>query len=161
LFKQSLSKRLFCRTTDYQQIRMMHHFEWHHARKGQNIVEAALVLPIFIVMAFGLFELAHFWQVAETAKMAAIDAVTVAARSQNVGAGTTHLLARLNQAQLAPTGTTSVTTSADGSSYTATVAVAYRPYFGGLAIPSLAGPITIIPDQIPINYQEIKAVGIL
>lgn len=134
----------------------------YHARhRGQNIVEAAMVLPLFILMAFGLFELAHFWQVAETAKMAAMDGVAVAAKTQNPGTGTAHLLSRLNQAQLAPTGATGVSASADGSSYTATVAVTYRPYFGGLSIPSFAGPISIIPDQIPIQYQQIKAVGIL
>ena len=129
--------------------------------KGQNIVEAALVLPLFILMAFGLFELAHFWQVTETAKIAALDAVAIAAKTQNPATGTTHLLTRLNQAQLPPTGTTGVTASPDGSSYTATVGVTYKPYFGGLALPSFAGPISIIPDQIPIQYQEIKAVGIL
>jgi Flp pilus assembly protein TadG len=120
-----------------------------------------MVLPLFIVMAFGLFELAHFWQVAETTKMIAVDAAAVAAKQQNPATGTTHLITRLAQAQLTPTGPSAVTANADGSGYTALVTVDYKPYFGGLTIPSFAGPITIIPNQIPVRYQEIKVVSVL
>jgi Flp pilus assembly protein TadG len=131
----------------------------HHP--GQNIVEAVLALPLFLLLVFGIFELSHFWQTVETTKLAAIDAAGVAAKTQNATLGTIQLLARLSQAQLAPSGATQVTANADGSSFTATATVLYRPYFGGMSIPSLAGPISIIPAQIPIQFQEIKAVSIL
>jgi Flp pilus assembly protein TadG len=130
-------------------------------QQGQNLVELVFVLPLLLVFLFAIFELGHFWQTAESAKMAAMDGVNVAAKTNNAGIGRMQLLFKLSQAQLTPTGPTDVTANADGSGYTATVQVDYRPYFGALTIPTLSGPISLLPASVPIRYQEIKAINIL
>jgi Flp pilus assembly protein TadG len=131
------------------------------SKVGQNLVELVLILPIFLVMLFSIYEFGRYWQTTETVKLAALDGVAVAAQSQNIAQGNTRLITRLAQAGITPTGVTGVTATPDNAGYVATVNTNYTPLFAGLSIPTLAGSISIIPAAVPINYKEIKSVSVL
>ncbi len=128
--------------------------------RGQNLVELVLTLPFLILIIFGIVEMGRVWQTYQGAKMAAIDGAYTASVFQDETLGEDQIKSRLEQAKITYTAFDIVpVTNTSGSNitigYKATVTAEFRPLFGGMEVPTLANPITIIPAAFPIQYDEI------
>ncbi|MBX2859594.1 MAG: pilus assembly protein [Vampirovibrio sp.] len=137
-----------------------------HKSKGQNLVELTMVFPFLLIMILGTIELGRLWQTFEAAKMAATDGAYTATIFQGntaakIAAGTNQIQTRANSANLDLTNSQIQTVNASPSSATpigfqASITVNYTPLMGGLSIPSMSGPLTIIPNGFPISYQNVS-----
>jgi len=52
---------------------------WKNNQKGQSLVEFALVLPVFIILLFGIMEFGRLWEISNVLTSAAREGVRVAA----------------------------------------------------------------------------------
>ena len=127
---------------------------------GQNLVELALTLPFIVLLIFFICELSRAWWTYNTAKMAANDAVHTAAMYQSAATGQTRLNTLLSNAGM-NVQTATVTQMLGQHAYSVTVTVLYVPAaFAGFAIPTLTGPIKVVPDQFPINYTALQEASV-
>jgi Flp pilus assembly protein TadG len=127
--------------------------------RGQNLVELALTLPFVIIMLFFIIELGRVWFVYEGAKMAALEGAHTAAIFHNDTVGESQLNKKLAAAGL-NVKSSNVSQVANQHAYQADVTVGFSPFFGGLSIPTLSGPISIIPGDFDITYTAIEDVAI-
>jgi Flp pilus assembly protein TadG len=134
-------------------LRQRRHTQPFRHQAGQNLVELALVLPLFLVMLFMIGEFGRAWYTYNAAKMAAMDGSYTAASRHNASAGQTQCSARLAQSNLG--GNCTVNALASQFSYQAQVNVTFTPLFGGVSIPTVGGTaISIIPNVINIQYTN-------
>ena len=131
---------------------------WNRHR-GQNLVELVLTLPFVVVMLFFIIELGRAWMVYEGAKMAARDGAYTASIYHNAKTGQTQLDNKLSAAGLT-VKTATVSQVPNQHAYQADVTVTFSPFFGSLSIPTLSGPISIIPSQFDVTYKAITDVSV-
>jgi Flp pilus assembly protein TadG len=123
---------------------------------GQNLVEFLLVIPFFIILAYACLEFMRGWQTWNGAKMAALDAAYTAAVNHSTVKGSIQLQQRLAEANL-NVMFANVASINDDRAYQVSVSVLFTPVFGGLSIPTVAGPISIIPASFPVTYTAVRA----
>jgi len=129
------------------------------ASRGQNLVELALTLPFVIVMMFAIIEFGRVWYTYEGVKMAVNEGLVVASNYYSPSTGQTRMQQRLAAAGL--TASTATITQVPGQqAWQANATVQYTPFFGNLSIPSISGPITILPANFDISYTAVQAVSI-
>ena len=137
--------------------------------KGQNLVELALVLPFLMILIFAIVEIGRVWQCYQGTKMAAIDGAYTASLSYGAGesaaisAGQTQMLNRLAAANLMSGGTTMSVLPVKNNGGTgaiigfkAAVQTQFRPIVGAISLPTMSGPVPIIPAAFPISYDNIQ-----
>jgi Flp pilus assembly protein TadG len=130
---------------------------WHQRKhRGQNLVEFVLVFPFFILLAYACLEFMRGWQTWNGAKMAALDAAYTAAVYHNAAMGSVQLQQRLAEANLNVTSANVASINNDRA-YQVSVSVLFTPVFGGISIPTVSGPIPIIPASFPVSYTAVRA----
>lgn len=127
--------------------------------QGQNLVELALTLPFVIIMLFFIIELGRAWFVYEGTKMAAMEGAYSASVYHNPMVGQTQLNNKLAAAGL-NVKSARVSQVPNQHAYQADVTVTFTPFFGGISIPTLNGPISIIPGAFDITYSAVEDVAI-
>jgi len=127
--------------------------------RGQNLVELVLTLPFVVIMLFFIIELGRAWMAYEGAKMAARDGAYTASIYHNASTGQTQLDNKLAAAGLT-VKTAKVSQVPNQHAYQADVTVTFSPFFGSVTIPTLSGPISILPAQFDISYQSITDVAV-
>lgn len=106
----------------------------HHAasEKGQSLVEFALVLPVFIVILFGIMEFGRIWETVNVMTSAAREGARIAAIG---GSGSTQA-SQTAMNVLAAARLEDATVSIEGpnseNEIVVTVTVVYRPLTGSL-----------------------------
>ena len=129
------------------------------AARGQNLVELALTLPFVLLFIFFIVELGRVWFVYEGAKMAAMSGVHAASIYHSAGVGQKELDNKIAAAGL-DKNTATVTQIPNQHAYRADVNVTFTPFFGGVQIPTVSGPISIIPAAFPISYSAVEDVSV-
>jgi Flp pilus assembly protein TadG len=110
-------------------------------QKGQSLVEFALVLPVFVVMLFGIMEFGRLWEISNVLTSAAREGARVAAVSEpnvdraRTAAQTVLTAARITSATIAISGPNS------DKDIVVTISLAYSPLTGSI-IPGL-GPFSL------------------
>lgn len=127
--------------------------------RGQNLVELALTLPFVLALLFFVIEMGRAWFVYQGAKMAAMEGAHAAAKFHNPQVGQTQLTTRLAASGLQVVSS-QVSQIPNNHAYQADVTVSFTPFFGGIAIPSISGPITIIPNGFNISYTAVENVAV-
>jgi len=112
------------------------------SQKGQSLVEFALVIPIFILLLFGIIEFGRLWETMNVLTSAAREGARIAAVTSPDGARVRSTALNL----LAGSGLSgvSVALSGPGGSHAVTVTVSgtYVPLTGAV-IPGLIGPFNL------------------
>jgi Flp pilus assembly protein TadG len=111
------------------------------SQKGQSLVEFALVLPVFVVVLFGIMEFGRLWEISNILTSAAREGARVAAVSEpDVDKATTAVQAVLTAAHIT---TASIAISGPNSDkdVVVTISLAYTPLTGSI-IPGL-GPFSL------------------
>lgn len=126
--------------------------------RGQNLVELALTLPFVLAMVFCILDLGQAWTVFEGAKIAASEGAYTAAIYHSSTAGLAQMNHKLTAENLTVIKAV-VKQVPKQHSYQADVTVTFKPWFGGLSIPSLSGPLTIIPNTFDISYKSVPSVA--
>ncbi len=129
------------------------------AGRGQNLVELALTLPFVIIMIFMIIELGRAWFVYEGAKMAATEGAYTASIYHNASVGQDQQDNKLAAAGL-DVKASRVTQVQNQHAYQANVTVTFTPFFGSLAIPTLNGPMRLLPAAFDISYSAVQSVSI-
>jgi len=80
------------------------------------------------------------------------------ARSKQRG-GQQQLDSKLAAAGLS-VSSSSVQQVPNAHAYQASVTVRFTPFFGGLSIPTVSGPISIIPNAFDISYSAVEDVSV-
>jgi Flp pilus assembly protein TadG len=127
--------------------------------RGQNLVELGLTLPFVILLLFFIIELGRAFFVYNAAKMAANEGAHAATVYQNPSVGRTQLTRKVSAAGLTAT-TATVSQIPNQHAYRADVTVPFKPFFGGISIPTVSGSIPIIPKQFDIQYTAIENVAV-
>jgi len=85
--------------------------------RGSATVEMAFLLPVFLLLVFGVFEFAHAWLVLNTLNHASREAVRLAATKENLNANDSDVIAKAQGVAQAAgvTGTTVSNSSPSGS----------------------------------------------
>ena len=123
---------------------------------GAEIVEMALVLPLFLLLIFGIFEFGRAWLAVNTMNHAAREAVRLAAITTPLGANDTSVV---NKAKgiLANTGLTGASVTNTAPAGTVTVDIAYNFTFmtgiGPILGFSFAGTIPLTSQAI-MRYER-------
>jgi Flp pilus assembly protein TadG len=126
---------------------------------GQNLVELVLTLPMVLVMIFFIVEFGRVWMTYQSAKTAAREGVYVASLYHSVKAGQDQMAYKLNVAGV--TVKTATVTQVPGKhAYKSDVTVTFESLFGGVQIPTLAGPISILPAQFDLGYKAVTDVAV-
>lgn len=108
--------------------------------KGQSLVEFALVIPVFLLLLFGIVEFGRAWEMMNVATSAAREGARVAAVTGPNVAGATSAAQRILSAGNVTNATISVTGPDANNEVQVTVTVNYTPITN--FIPGL-GPIPI------------------
>jgi Flp pilus assembly protein TadG len=116
------------------------------SRKGQALVEFALILPLFLLLLIGMVEFGRAWMTRNIITGAAREAVRVASvgpPSGGVGPATARANAILDSANL--TAARTVTVNDDGVAFgTVSVVVTYQfPVYVTKIVPGLSGDIPL------------------
>ncbi len=138
----------------------MYKFFNRRRERGQNLVELALTLPFLIVVLFAIVEMGRAWQTYQGAKMAAIDGAYTASVFHDETLGENQIQARLEAANIPYDNFNIQPVQNQGGNnitvgYKAQVRVRYVPLFGGMSVPTLGAPIVLIPNEFPIEYNEV------
>lgn len=128
-------------------------------QRGQNLVELALTLPFVLLLLFFIIEMGRLWFTYEGAKMSASEGAHTAAMYHSTQVGKTQLDNKLAAIGLDVKGAT-INQVTNQHAYQANVTVKYSPFFGGISIPTLSGPIPIIPDSFDITYNAVEDMAI-
>lgn len=128
------------------------------AHRGQNLVELVLTLPFVLILIFFIIDVSRAWMAYESAKMAARDAAYTASIYHNASVGQTQLNNRLAATGLKGKGT--VTQVPNQHAYQVSVDATFTPLFAQLTIPTLSGPIKILPASFPVTYSAITDVSV-
>lgn len=109
---------------------------WIKSQKGQSLVEFALILPLFIVVLFGIMEFGRLWEMTNLITSASREGARVAAiagtsQSQAINAAQNVLsAANINDATISISGPNS------SNEVSVTVSINYEPITGSI-IPGL------------------------
>jgi Flp pilus assembly protein TadG len=122
-------------------------------------VELVLTLPLLVLMMFFIIEIGRAWMTYDSAKMAARDGAYTASIYHNATVGETQMTNKLNAAGL-DVKTLNVQQINNRHAYKANVTVTFTPFFGGLSIPTISGPMTILPKSFDLSYSSITDVAI-
>jgi hypothetical protein len=125
---------------------------------GQNLVELVLTLPFTLILTFFIIDSGRAWMAYESAKMAVRDAAYTASIFQNPEVGQKQLDLRILASGLKGSGT--VSQVPNQHAYRASIEVEFTPLFGEMAIPTLSGPINLLPTTIPIKYENVTDVAL-
>ena len=128
------------------------------AGRGQNLVELVLTLPFMLILIFFIIDSGRAWMAYESAKMAVRDAAYTASIFQNPEVGQQQLDFKILASGLQGSGT--VSQVPNQHAYRASIEVEFRPLFGDLAIPTISGPIRLLPGTIPITYSNVTDVAL-
>jgi Flp pilus assembly protein TadG len=115
---------------------MMQMFRFMKSERGQSLVEFALILPIFIVVLFGIMEFGRLWEITNLITSASREGARVAAisgtsQSQAINAAQNVLsAANIDDAVVSVSGPNAA------SEVTVTVSLDYTPMTGNI-IPGL------------------------
>jgi Flp pilus assembly protein TadG len=102
------------------------------SQKGQSLVEFVLVLPIFIVLLFGIMEFGRIWETMNVLTSAAREGARVAAvTNPNVGQATSAAQNLLTSANIRDV-TINVTGPNSSDQVVVTVSCNYVPLTGGI-----------------------------
>jgi Flp pilus assembly protein TadG len=134
----------------------MRHRVFRNKATGQNLVEMALTFPLLLIVIFAIMEIGRVWNTFEGARMAAMDGAYTAAVYRSEDLGRQQMEERLTRAGI-PFTVVNVASTNSGQAYQADVTVQYRPLLGGISIASLSGPLTLIPAQFDINYNNVQS----
>jgi Flp pilus assembly protein TadG len=126
---------------------------------GQNLVELALTLPFMLVMIFFIIDTGRAWMTYEGAKTAAREGAYVASLYHNIQAGQDQMTFKLTAAGLKVKSAT-VSQVPGQHAYASDVTVTFKPFFGSVQIPTVSGPISILPKQFDLSYTSITDVAI-
>lgn len=113
----------------------------HEKQKGQSLVEFALLLPVFILILFGVMEFGRLWEMTNMLTSAAREGARIAAvTNPDI---TRTISAAQNILSVGNINNATITVSGPNSAYeiTVTVSIAYTP-MTGFIIPNL-GPFFI------------------
>jgi len=127
--------------------------------RGQNLVELALTLPMVLIMIFCIVEFARVWMTYESAKTAAREGAYVASIYHNTKAGQDQMNYKLSAAGVTIKSAT-VSQVPGQHAYESDVTVTFEPLFGSLQIPTLSGPISIIPAKFDLGYKSVTDVAV-
>ena len=125
------------------------------AQRGQNLAELVLTLGIVVSILFTTIEIGRVWQAYTGARNAAIDGAVTASQYLEPALGLAQIDRRLTQANLTPVNR-SVVAFDNGNAFQSSVTISFQPIFGGLALPTPAGDITIVPRQFDISYDSTR-----
>lgn len=128
------------------------------ALRGQNLVELVLTLPFMLVLIFFIIDSGRAWMTYESAKMAVRDAAYTASIFQNPEVGQKQLDNKILLSGLKGSG--EVVQVPNQHAYRASIEVEFTPLFGELAIPTISGPIRLLPATIPISYENVTDVAL-
>ncbi len=128
------------------------------ALPGQNLVELVLTLPFMLVLIFFIIDSGRAWMAYESAKMAVRDAAYTASIFQNPEVGQQQLNFKIVASGLKGSG--QVSQVPNQHAYRASITVQFTPLFGDLAIPTISGPIPLLPVTIPITYSNVTDVAL-
>lgn len=128
-------------------------------QSGQNLVELALTLPFLLAMLFFTIDIGRAWMVYDGAKMAVRDAVYTASIYHSATVGKSQLDNKLAAAGLS-VKTAKIVQVPREHAYQGDVTVTYEPMFAQLQIPSLSGPIRLIPANIDVKYTSVTDVAV-
>lgn len=129
-------------------------FKRNRKAKGQNLVEFALALPVFLVLALFTVEIARVWHTYNAVKQAVNEGVHAAAMKHNMGTGTAHLNQKLAEAGVPGSGTVGMV--AGYHAYQGSATAEFRPIFGGANFGIGNTRVELIPDSFPIEYSSIQ-----
>jgi len=108
----------------------MKHF--YKSQKGQSLVEFALVLPVFVVILFGIMEFGRLWEISNILTSAAREGVRVAAVSEpDVEKAKTAAQAVLSAGYIT-NATITVSGPNSDSDVSVTIALVYKPLTGSI-----------------------------
>lgn len=128
------------------------------ALRGQNLVELVLTLPFMLILIFFIIDSGRAWMAYESAKMAVRDAAYTASIFQNPEVGQRQLNVKILSSGLKGSGT--VSQVPNQHAYRASIQVEFTPLFGELAIPTISGPIRLLPGAILITYSNVTDVAL-
>lgn len=128
------------------------------AHRGQNLVELVLTLPFVLLFIFFIIDVGRAWMTIEGAKMAGRDAAYTAAIYHSASVGQTQLNNKLSAVGMQGTGT--VRQIPNQHAYEANVNATFTPLFAQLSIPTLTGPVRILPASFPVTYTAITDVSV-
>lgn len=112
---------------------------FRHSEKAQSLVEFALVVPILILLVFGIIEFGNLWMSMNVVTNASREGARLAAvTAPDTGQITTSVNAILATANMTATNITVTGPVAVTNEVTVTVQVTYTPLTGGI-IPGLGG----------------------
>ena len=110
----------------------------HKNQKGQSLVEFALLLPVFILILFGVMEFGRLWEMTNMLTSAAREGARVAAVTTPDITKTTNAAQNILSAGNIQNATITVSGPNLDNEITVTVSIAYTP-MTGFIIPNL-GP---------------------
>ena len=111
------------------------------SQKGQSLVEFALILPVFVVLLFGIMEFGRLWEMANVLTSAAREGARVAAVTSPDVSKATSAAQRVISAGNITQSVITVSGPNSSNEVTVTVSAAYTPMTGSI-IPGL-GPLSI------------------
>jgi Flp pilus assembly protein TadG len=111
------------------------------SQKGQSLVEFALVLPVFVVILFGIMEFGRLWEISNVLTSAAREGARVAAVSEpNIDKARTAAQTVLTAAHIT-SATVAISGPNSNKDIVVTISLAYSPLTGSI-IPGL-GPFSL------------------
>jgi Flp pilus assembly protein TadG len=114
-----------------------------HRQNGQALVEFALVLPIFIVLLFGIMEFSRLWQTVNVLTSAAREGARVAAVTAPNAAQAVNAAQNILQASNIRNATIVVAGPNAANEVIVTVSIVYTPLTGA-----------IVPGVGPLNLSR-------
>jgi Flp pilus assembly protein TadG len=121
-------------------------FRFVNGERGQSLVEFALVLPIFIIMLFGIIEFGRLWETVNVVTSAAREGARVAAVTLPDPAQVNSAAQNVLQAGNIAGATVTVAGPNANSEVTVTVTFNYTPITGAI-LPGM-GPFPIVRSSI-------------
>lgn len=105
---------------------------FYHAQKGQSLVEFALLVPIFVIMLFGIMEFARLWETMNVLTGAAREGARVAAVTSPSVSQVTDAVERLLGAANISGASVTVSGPNSDAEVIVTVSINYTPLTGSI-----------------------------
>lgn len=105
---------------------------FYKAQKGQSLVEFALLIPVFVIMLFGIMEFARLWETMNVLTSAAREGARVAAVTAPSESQVTNAVERLLGAANISSAAVTVSGPNSDAEVIVTVSVNYTPLTGSI-----------------------------